>query len=188
MSKVGKAVTYILVVLLVLGLAGGIAYFALKEEGVTYYAEYGGERYFANGEAGKVYLTGDKTHDFAVKTLTGNEVNFDVKVTANAANNFAFTCGGKLYQFASTDDDGNDYSKVFGLQKKADGFSLVLPAGFTVKQAVETKYGGAIELQNKLQGDLCYFGIHIVSGESEVTLWLQIPEITITLDPSEIVF
>ena len=109
MSKVWKAVTYILVVLLVLGLAGGIAYFALKEEGVTYYAEYGGERYFANGEAGKVYLTGDKTHDFAVKTLTGKEVNFDVKVTANAANNFAFTCGGKLYQFASTDEDGIDY-------------------------------------------------------------------------------
>ena len=188
MGKIGKAVTYVLVVLLVLGLAGGIAYFALKEEGVTYYVEYGGERCLANGEGCSVYLENGKTHGFVVKSLTGGEVDFNVKVTANAANNFAFTCGGKLYQFASTDENGNDYSKVFGLQKKADGFSLALPAGFTVKQAVETKYGGAIELQNKLQGDLCYFGIHITSGESEVTLWLQIPEITITLDPSEIVF
>lgn len=190
MSKVGKAVTYILVVLLVLGLAGGIAYFALKEEGVTYYVEYGGERCLANGEGCSVYLESGKTHGFVVKSLTGGEVDFNVKVTANATNNFAFTSGGKEYQFAGTDEAGNDYSKVFGLQKNPDGFSLTLPAGFTVKQAVETKYGGAIELQDGygISPGLYYFVITVTSGKSTATLRVQLPEMAITLSPSEIVF
>ena len=79
-NAVGKIVTYILVVLLVLGVAGIIAYFALRSQGVTYYVEFGNERYFGNTEGGSLSLPTDATYAFSVKSLTGNEVNFDVKV------------------------------------------------------------------------------------------------------------
>ena len=42
-NAIGKIITYILVVLLVLGIAGGISYFVLRNQGITYYVEYDGE-------------------------------------------------------------------------------------------------------------------------------------------------
>ena len=36
-NTIGKIITYILVVLLVLGIAGGISYFVLRNQGITYY-------------------------------------------------------------------------------------------------------------------------------------------------------
>ena len=83
-------ITWVLVVLLVLGVAGGLAYLAMRSQGMTYYVEYGGERYVANGEGGSVWLPTDSERTFAVKSLTGNEVNYSVKVTSNDANNFDF--------------------------------------------------------------------------------------------------
>ena len=81
LGAIGKVITYILVVLLVLGIAGMVAYFALRAQGVTYYVEYNGERYIANGDGGSIALLNGKTYNFAVKSLTGEEVNYSVKVT-----------------------------------------------------------------------------------------------------------
>ena len=55
-NVVTRILTYLLVVLLVLGVAGMIAYFALRSQGVTYYVEYNGERYFANGDGGSLFF------------------------------------------------------------------------------------------------------------------------------------
>ena len=169
LGAVGKVITYLLVVLLVLGIAGMVAYFALRAQGVTYYVEYNGERYVANGDGGSLsFLTGE-TYEFSVNSLTGGEVNYDVRVTANAANNFTFVYDGLVYQFVSTTEESNDYSEIFGLQKNADGFSLSFPDGFTVEQAIETKYGGDIQLQDNLQSGVPYFVITVSDGENNLT-------------------
>lgn len=191
-SALGKFLTYLLVVLLVLGIAGMVAYFALRAQGVTYYVEYGGKQYVANGDGGSLELLSGATSNFSVKSLTGGEVNYDVTVQSNYSNNFDFVIDGEYKQFYSTTEENNDYSAVFGLQKQADGFSLTIPEDFTVEQAVETQYGGDIELQNdyKISDDLCYFVITVTSGESTVSLWFTFGGRVegITLDPSQIVF
>lgn len=190
LGAIGKVITYIVVVLLVLGIAGMVAYFALRAQGVTYYVEYNGERYVANGDGGSLGLVNGETYTFAVKSLTGGEVNYDVMVQSNSANNFDFVLNGANYQFFGKDNERNDYSAVFGLQKKADGFSLTIPDHFTVEQAVETQYGGDIELQNgyEIDTDLCYFVITVTSDESTVSLWFTFSDFTVTLDPPQIIF
>ena len=190
LGAVGKVITYILVVLLVLGIAGGIAYFALRSQGVTYYVEYGGEVYLAIGDGGNITLRTGETHEFSVKSLTGGEVNYDVKVVSNSANNFTFVYDGKPQSFCGTDEDLNDYSDIFSLEKAADGFSLSFPDGFTVEQAVEEKFGGEVLFDEELQSDKAYFVISVVADESSVDLWFVFgAKVTgVTLDPPQIVF
>lgn len=190
LNAVGKVITYILVVLLVLGIAGVVAYFALRANGVTYYVEYGGERYVANGDGGSIELLSGSTYDFSVKSLTGGEVDYSVTVQSNNANNFDFVLNNEYHQFFGKEDKNNDYSAVLGLQKKADGFSLTIPEDFTVEQAVETQYGGDIELQDgyEINDVLCYFVITVTSGESTVSLCFAFFNLTVALDPSQIVF
>ena len=187
-GAVGKVITYVLVVLLVLGVAGCIAFFALRGQGVTFYVEYDNERYLANGDGGSLGLVNGETHTFAVKSLTGGEVNFDVKVMANGANNFTFSHNGQLYQFVSADEGNNDYSKEFGLEKSADGFSLTLPDHFTVEQAIEIKYGGDVSFEKELESDKAYFVISVTSDESVVSLWFTFYDLTVTLNPPQIIF
>ncbi len=190
LSAVGKAITYILVVLLVLGITGVIAFFALRSQGVTYYVEYNGEWYLANSDGGSLSLRAGVPHEFSVKSLTGGEVNFDVKVVSNSSNNFSFTCNGKIYQFVSTEEKNNDYSEIFGLQKSAGGFSLSFPDGFTVEQAIEEKFGGEVLFDEELESVKAYFVITVTADESVVNLWFtfDVDVEGITLNPPQIIF
>ena len=188
LDAVGKVITYVLVVLLVLGIAGMVAYFALRAQGVTYYVEYNGERYVANGDGGSLGLVNGETHIFAVKSLTGGEVNYSVSVRANSSNNFDFVLNGAYKQFYSTMDENNDYSEVFGLEKSADGFTLSIPENFTIEEAVKMKYGGDIEIQGDLNYKLCYFVITVSVDKTTVNLWFNFTELKITLDPPSIIF
>ena len=89
-NTITKIITWVLVVLLMLGIIGGVAYFALRSQGVTFYVEYGGEKYFAAGEGGSIKLYNLVDNSFSVRSLKGEDVNYDVKVYANSANDFAF--------------------------------------------------------------------------------------------------
>lgn len=189
-GAVGKVIIYVLVVLLVLGVAGCIAFFALRGQGVTFYVEYDNERYLANGDGGSLAFANGDTCSFAVKSLKGGEVNFDVKVMANGANNFTFSHNGQLYQFVSADEENNDYSDVFDLNKTSDGFSITIPKGFSVEQAVAEKYGGEIMLDEQLQNDKAYFVISVSAEGSSVNLWFlfDLDVVGITLNPPQIIF
>ena len=189
-NAVGKVLTYILVVLVVLGVAGMIAYFTLRSQGVTYYVEFDGKRYFGNTDGGSLALADGTTHEFTVKSLSGGEVNFDVKVQSNSASNFAFTVDGVYKQFYSTTAENNDYSEIFGLQKDKGGFSLAVSDGLTVEQAVETKYGGDVLFEKELENNKAYFVISVTAEESAVNLWFtfDVDVEGITLNPPSITF
>ena len=187
-NAIGKVITHILVVLFVLGIAGGVVYFALHSQGVTFYVEYSGERYFANSDGGSIKLTNSETHNFSVKPLTGGEVNYNVKIVSNGANNILFTTDGEIWYLWNDDTKKDDYSEVFGLQRQSDGFSLTIPDGFTVEKAIEIKYGADIELQDELKNDLCYFVITVSVEESTVKIPFNFFDLTITLNPPQIVF
>ena len=188
-SAIGKLLTYLLILLLVLGLAGVVVYFVAKDEGVSFYVEYGGERYFSGVNEADLCLFNGETYSFSVKPLIGDNVDYSVSVSSNGEHNFAFIYDGEFYDFYVKDDtENNDYSEVFGLQKNKGGFSITLPKDFSVKQAIETKYGGDIQLQKELQGNVPYFVITIMSGEDSLRLWFVFISLTITLDPPSIIF
>lgn len=190
LNAAGRVMAWILAVLLALGLAGLLAWAVLRSQGVTYFVEFGEQRYLANGDGGRLALMSGESHDFAVKALTGGEVNFEVKITSNPANNFTFSHDGEVYQFVSGEDGDNDYSQVFGLEKETDGFTLTLPEGFTVQRALEEKFGGAVELGTELQDDKAYFMITVTAGESSVQLWFLFGAKVsgVTVDPSSLIF
>ena len=189
-SAFGKVLTYILVVLLLLGIVGGVAYFFMRNQGMTFYVEYDGNRYLANGESKSVELSNDSSPFFTVKSFTGEEVNYSVKVTSNGANNFSFTVGDELWYLWNDDDARDDYTEVFGLEKNTDGFSLSLPDGFTLEQAIEAKYGAEIVLQegSDIQEDLNYFLIVVTVDDGIVRIPFRFSNLTLTLDTTHIIF
>lgn len=189
-SGFGKFITWLLVILLVLCVAVVAAYFFMRGQGMTYYIEYNGKRYFGGTDGGSLTLLTGETHEFSVKSLTGGEVNYSVKVMSNGANNFRFAVGDELHTFYSGNIETDDYSQVFGLEKSSDGFSLTLPESYTVEQAIETKYGEAVSLFDELSNGVCYFVIAVSVENSAVDLWFAFStHVTdITLDPPSIVF
>ena len=187
-DAIGKIVTWIIVVLLVLGLAGGAAYLAMKESGVSFYAETGGERIFGGTERELTFSTG-QTYDFSVRALEGGKVNYSVKVTANPENNFDFVLDGKTYRFSGEDEERNDYSEVFALTRRADGFSLTIPEG-SAEKAVKAKFGEGVQIGKELSAELAYFSVTIEAGESRVQIFFRFaPELlAVELDCESIVF
>lgn len=189
-NTVTKIIVWVLVVLLLLGAAGVIAYYVLKDEGVSFYVEYNGERYFSSvSEADLSFKTGD-TYTFNVKSLTGENVDYSVSVLSSGEHNFTFICNGEFYDFYSADNaDNNGYSHVFSLQKSEDGFSLTLPSDFSVEQAIEAKFGGDVELQSELQS-VSYFVIVVAVGDDTLNLFFSFGgNVTgVTVNPPSIVF
>lgn len=175
LNTVGKIVAWVLAILLIAGVAGVIVYFVAKEEGADYYVEYNGEKYLGNAEGGKLDIVSGNEYRFEVKSLTGENVNFDVKVTSNPANNFEYTVDGKLCVWNGSDDKANDYTEIFNVQKDETGFTMNVP-----KQAVDS---GSLDAKD-------YFLLTVNVGESSVAFWFgtNVATIGITLDPSEIVF
>ena len=187
-DAIGKIVTWILVVLLVLGIAGGAAYLAMKESGVSFYAETAGEKIFGGTERELTFSTG-QTYDFSVRALEGGEINYSVKVTANPENNFDFVLDGKTYRFSGEDEERNDYSEVFALTKRADGFSLTIPEG-SAEKAVKAKFGEGVQIGTELSAELAYFSVTIGAGESRAQIFFRFsPELlAVELDCESIVF
>lgn len=184
-----KTFSYIVVFLLILGILGGVSYFVLKNQGFSYYVEYAGTKYYGNTDGGKLSLPpADSPYVFSVKSLTGDNVNYSVKVLSNSANNFTFVQDGEPKKFYGTDEKLNDYSDIFGLEKNDDSFSLTVPKDLSVVSAIEQKYGGEIELQDELKNDTCYFLICVSVENSSVNLWFNIDPVNIFINPPQLIF
>lgn len=182
-----KILSFVLVLLLLFGAAGLIAYFVLREQGVFFYVAFEDERYYSNSDGGGISLVSGQPYSFTVKSLTGEDVNYSVQVTSNSANNFDFVFGDEYWQFHDADEAKNDYTEIFQVEKKLDGFSLAVP-DLTVEEIVEEQFGGDIELVSELKYDAAYFLLTVTSGESVVEIWFSIPSMLIELDQTAIVF
>lgn len=190
LNTIGKIITYVLVLLLVFGIAGGVACFFMRSQGMTFYVEYDGKKYFANAESGNIELLNGTSSVFTVRSLLGENINYSVKITSNGANNFSFTTNGEIWYLWNDDETKDDYTRIFDVEKSADSFTLTLLDGFTVKQAIEEKYDADIVLkdENDLQTEVCYFVIVVTVDESVVRLPFSFFDFTVMLDPPQIVF
>lgn len=190
MNTVTKIIVWVLVVLLLLGAAGVIVGYVLQNEGVSFYVEYNGERYFSSISEADLSFEMCDTYTFDVKSLTGESVDYSVSVLSNSEHIISFTFNGENHNsYVGGDNDNNDYSSVFGLRKDKDGFSITLPQGFSVVEAIKAKYGGEVELQGELQA-VPYFVIVVSSGENTLNLYFSFGEnVTgITVNTPSIVF
>lgn len=189
LNTAGKIVVWVLVILLLLGVAGVIVYFAAKENGADYYVEYGGEKYFGNTDGGRLDITSGGKYRFEVKSLTGEAVNFGVEVTSNPANNFEYTADGKLYVWYGNDEKHNDYTNIFNVEKDETGFTLSAPRKFGIYDAIQSKFPGqTIDFEPLDRKD--YFVLSVNAEQSSIMFWfgMNASTIILTLDPPEIVF
>ena len=189
-GSLGKVVAGLFAFVLIVAVVGVALYFGLHEQGLTYYVEYGGERYYANSDSGGLLLYMEKTHDFSVKSLTGGEVDFDVKITSNAENNFSFKVGEERWRFHDNDPELNDYTEIFGVDVSGNTFSVTVPNGFSVEQAVQEQFGDDVQFETDLQEGLAYFVITVTVDESSVDLpfVFGVKVSGVTLDPPQIIF
>ncbi len=189
-SVFGKFVIWLLVVLLIVAVVGVALFFALREQGITYYVEFGGARYLAGNKGDSLELMDGETHEFSVKSLTGGEVEFDVKITSNSDNNIAFAYNEEYHNSYTDNADTNDYSDVFGLQVGASGFTVTIPQDMTVETAIETKLGGDITLLDELSDSTAYFVITVTVDKSSVDLpFVFGAKVSgVTLNPPSIIF
>ena len=184
-----KVIAWVLIILLIVaaGLIGG--YFLLRDQGVTYYVEYGGDRYYANSDGGNISLSRGE-NKFIVKSITGKEVNYSAKVISNEASNFGFFVGEEFHRFYDNDEQNNDYTDVFGLEKNASEFTVTIPKDLTIIGAIEAKFGEEIILQSQIQAGYSYFTIEVKAEESAVSLrfTFNVPITGIEIDPPSIIF
>ena len=185
-----KAVTFVLVVLLVLGVAGGAAYLIMSrrkvETGAAFFVEYGGERYETATEGASLAFGCGKNYAFSVQAEDG----YTAKVLANEESDFSFTLGGEPMSFWSDKEEKNDYSDVFSLQVRAGGFSITVPEDFSMQKALELKYGEDVVLSDDVASGRCFFVLSVTSGESDIRIPFSFGErvSSVTIDTPQIVF
>ena len=187
LKTVGKAVTWVLAILLLLGIIGIVVYYVAKEQGITFYVGYGGEKYYANTEGASLWLTPGETFSFKVQLLEGKNADYAVAVTSNPEANFEFTVNGKLHVWSGSSEKDNDYTELFKPEKAGDGFTLTIPQDFGMQAALEWKYGEAIEMPEELPKEDYFLLIITVSGSS-IAFPFNTEKFRIKLDTSEIVF
>lgn len=186
----GKILTFILILLLLFGIAGIFVFLFGRNDGAAYYVEYSGIRYDANGDVSVIYLSKGEKHEFFVKSSKDEEIDYSVKVISNEATNFSFTVDNELHHFYDGNDANDDYSSLFDLQKDSGGFTLTIPDDMTVESVISEKFGGVIELQDELSDESSYFVIVVSSDDGDVILSFIFGEVVadITLDTTHIYF
>ena len=184
----GKFILWLLVILFLIGSSSLVVYFVMRSQGMTYYVEFKGERYYANSDGGNITLIEGELSEFSVKSLTDEDVNYSVCVTSNYANNFRFSVRDELYKFYGDDEELNDYSEIFDLQKTDSGFTVCVPRNTTLTSVIEQKFNGSITFFDEINEDLSYFVITVSSGASSVSLWFDFEPIQVGVDPPKVTF
>ena len=185
-GSIGRIIKTATVAMLLLVVLITILCLSLCSKELVYYVEYAGEKY-ESGESGIVSVFPDSSYKFFVKSSEGAEVDYSVKIESNKDNNFSFTKNGKICWLWNNDEIKDDYSEIFGLDIKTDGFTITLLKSFTVKTAIEKKYGEEIELKGEWPKDLCFFEI-IVSTENEPIIFhILCKTIEVIIDPPSII-
>lgn len=184
----GKFILWLLVILFLIGSSFLVVYFVMRSQGMTYYVEFKGERYYANSDGGNITLIEGELSEFSVKSLTDEDINYSVCVTSNYANNFRFSVRDELYKFYGDDEELNDYSEIFDLQRTDSGFTVCVPRNTTLTSVIEQKFNGSITVFDEINEDLSYFVITVSSGASSVSLWFYFEPIQVDVDPPKVTF
>ena len=170
--------------------AGGVLiWLVLRTDGFSreYYVAHGGSVYTA--EARQVVLDSGESQSFTVGRLlpsADGEIGYEVTVTPNAEENFTFTADGNAMAYRSI----GDLTEYFGIVMTEDGFTVNIPAGFTMQRLLEQVYEGSeIEVPELKEADYFLLTVTFSNGETTELYFRAMHHITgITLDPPHIIF
>lgn len=84
MKVLVRVLTVLFFLLLAGAAAGVIVYFSLQAGGVSFYVEQGDERYYSGTGGKELFLQRGDTYEFSIKSLTGENVDYSVRVLSNA--------------------------------------------------------------------------------------------------------
>lgn len=141
-AKVGKILSYVVVVLLLAAICGAIAYFTngFTSDFKTFYVESGGKTYLSNTT--NYVLSQEEDNVFDVKYTFGM-VNKDisgytVKIVPNVSNDndFDFTVDGATYSFGAE----SDLTKCFDIVYSDEYFAI--KGDFTMQNILDKLYPG----------------------------------------------
>lgn len=108
----------------------------------TFYVQYGGEKILSTDTKKRLKLNDGQWYYFEVNYPldVGNKESprdYTVKIVSNENVGFRFTVDGKIYQWSGVSEDLSQY---FGLQKKADSFTLFVKEGTNLKTILQNVY------------------------------------------------
>lgn len=191
-SKVISILSYLLIVILIVGVCGVIAYFTngFTSDFKTFYIAVDGKDVLTN--TGGYVLTTDKETVVDVK-YTFDKINSDIsgysiKISANAdtEHDFAFTVDGESHMFS----EEKDLSKGFVIEKSENSFTIK-PKG-DVNAILAAVYEGQefSEVGNVVYDDMFALTVTSYNEEAKIVLKFTVPYgiIGITLDKEVIVF
>lgn len=182
-SGIESVIFWVLMGLVILAGLGAIAYFAAREQGVTKYVEYNGQKYYGNADTKSVGRMLGDTYTFGVGAIGGGTDNYTVKITPNPANDFTFTVDGQPYAWASKDD----YTDLFDVTKESGKFTVTVPDDYVMERVLAVRYGGDIEIESTLK-DNDYFLLTVTLEDSVVTMSFRTAHYAIAIDPPEVRF
>lgn len=191
-SKIGNAIVYIVIILVVVALGGFFAFFTNGFTGdfKTFYVSMGDESILTN--TGGLVLSWDSPITIDVKYTFGalsKEVSgYDVKIVPNADNDFAFLVDGEPYSFSAIDD----CTTAFDIQREENSFTINYKS---LREILDTLYEESLVDFNKSdvdwEKDLFTMIITSYNGESSICIGFRLEDTIIdkvTLDMEVIEF
>ncbi len=191
-SKIGNAIVYIVIILVVVALGGFFAFFTNGFTGdfKTFYVSMGDESILTN--TGGLVLSWDSPITIDVKYTFGalsKEVSgYDVIIVPNADNDFAFLVDGEPYSFSAIDD----CTSAFDIQREENSFTINYKS---LREILDTLYEESVVDFNKSdvdwEKDLFTMIITSYNGESSICIGFRLEDTIIdkvTLDMEVIEF
>lgn len=191
----GGIVLKVICVLLALAVIGVGVWFVFKhtngfkDDFKTFYVECNGKRI---GTESKAELVRGQKYTYTVTYPfgAGKGEAYTVKVVPNAEANFTYEAAGEQTAWK----DAGELTAAFGLEKKESSFIFTVSEDVTLSSVVQSLHEGkAVTLPSEESFPNKYFYTLVISSKNdavkfEVDFKLKEPDITISLDPSEIVF
>ncbi len=193
--KIGKVLSYIAIVLVLVAVCGFVAYFTngFTSDFKAFYVECNGEKVLSNGSGYE--LAPSEPLDVDVKytfgALAAEQGGYTIKIVPNvdSDSDFDFTVDEGIYNFGSE----TDLTKGFNIEYKEDSFSIA-PKG-QMEDILAGIYPNSVITVNKVKlnydKDLFKLVVTSYNGEASVSITFKISDCMITgitLDKEEIVF
>lgn len=192
MKKEIKVFSYLLLLLVVFGGIGLIAYFTngFTSDFKTFYVVFDNFR-IMNAED-KVLPLGNKL-SFEVKSLSlDNDIEYSVKVVSKVNDETAFTY--QVYYDELTYTNDLDFSSYFDVKKGDNGFSIFIPEDINMEKVLSAYYEDEVQLNTEVNiMENSYFQI-IITGKgkgNEIPISFKVTSVPISeieFTTSEVVF
>lgn len=143
-KAIATAISFLLVAVFIAVTVGIVLKYTSggNESFKTFYVQYGGEKILSTDTKKRLKLDCGQWYYFEVNYPldVGNKESprdYTVKIVPNEKADFRFTADGKIYQWSGVSEDLSQY---FGLQKKADSFTLYVKEGTGLKTILQNVY------------------------------------------------